>query len=160
LHEENDERDIDVPERQDHQKWQNMYMRFIDRIIEAKYNAILTTTCMHKEDPEGDSLVLPQITGQDYAISNYVCSQMDIVSHYAVQRHRRDEPTMRRMLFETFPPYFAKDRFHVLPRWAEVEEDDFTAIQPMIERVMDLSPEERKAAKAAVARRRNGRNDQ
>lgn len=146
---ENEARDLDVPQIQDHQKWQNMYMRFIDRIVDADYNALFTATAMHKEDPEGETLVLPAITGKDYTISNYVCAAMDIVSHLAVaKRQKLDEPRTARLLNDTYPPYFAKDRYHVLPRYLMIEDGEYDIIQDYIEDIMDLSPDERKAAKA------------
>jgi hypothetical protein len=151
LHEENDARDPDVPQIQDHQKWQNMFMRFFDRIMNAKYNSIVIATAMHKEDPEGESLVLPAITGKDYTISNYCCAQADIVSYLGIARQKdRNAPTIRRLLNETVPPWFAKDRYNILPRWVDIEEGDFTVIEELIERIMeDSTPNERRAAKAA-----------
>jgi hypothetical protein len=149
---ENESRDIDVPQIQDHQKWQNMFMRFVDRIVDANYNTIFTCTAMHKEDPEGESLVLPAITGKDYTISNYVCAAADIVSCLRMERNeRRGAPARRLLLNEAYPPYFAKDRFHVLPRWLEIDYEDYDIIAELIEDIQSVSPEERQAAKAAAA---------
>jgi hypothetical protein len=152
---ENAARDLDVPQIQDHQKWQNMYMRFIDRIVDGNYNTILTATAMHKEDPEGETIVLPAITGKDYTIANYWCAAMDIVSHLAVSppsKGDKNAPTVRRLLNETYPPYFAKDRYNVLPRYVIIEDGDYDIIDDLIKDIMELSPEERKAAKATAAR--------
>lgn len=140
-HDERDQ-DIDVPQIQDHQKWQNMYMRFIDRMVDAKYNVILVATAMHKEDPDGESLVLPAITGKDYTISNYVCAQMDEVFYYGMaKKSGKDDPTTRRLLTETFPPYFAKDRSTMLPRWVDVEDGEFDVMAWVIETIMS-APED------------------
>lgn len=150
-HDENAARDLDIPQIQDHQKWQNMFMRFVDRIVDANYNTIFTATAMHKEDPEGETLVLPAITGKDYTISNYVCAAMDIVSYYGVARQSKanmDEPTIRRLLSETFPPYFAKDRFNVLPRWVDVQEGEYDIIADLITDILSVPADVRKAAKA------------
>jgi hypothetical protein len=134
IHEENEIRDEDIPAIQDHQKWQNMFMRFIDRIVDAKYNSIIITTSMIKDDQEGDSIVMPAITGKDYTISAYVCAQMSAVLYYGVAPSRhKDDPTVRRILTETFPPYFAKTRYSDLfPRWLDVYEGDFTAMSRII----------------------------
>lgn len=149
---ENEARDIDVPQIQDHQKWQQMFMRFVDRIVDANYNTIFITTSMHKEDAEGDAMVLPAITGKDYAIANYVCAAMDIVSHLAVAPHSTkngDDPTVRRLLNETYPPYFAKDRYNVLPRWTIIDEGKFDTIADLIRDIEEeTTPDERRAAKA------------
>jgi hypothetical protein len=147
--EENDARDLDVPQIQDHQKWQNMYMRFVDRIVDARWNSIFITTSMHKEDPEGESLVLPAITGKDYTISNYVCAAMDQVLYLGVAKQRdREAPTVRRLLSESYPPWFAKDRYQVLPRWLDIESGDYGTMPWIIEQIQELTPEERQAAKA------------
>jgi hypothetical protein len=141
-HEERDA-DLDVPQIQHHQKWQNMYMRFIDRIIDAPYNSILIATAMHKEDPEGESLVLPAITGKDYTISAYCCAQADCVFYYGVaKKSGKDDPTTRRILTETYPPYFAKDRYNVLPRWIDVEPDEFDTMQWIIDQINEAVAED------------------
>jgi AAA domain-containing protein len=146
---ENAARDIDIPQIQDHQKWQNMLLRFVSRIVDAEYNAIFTATSMHKEDPEGESLVLPNIVGKDYTISNNVCAEMDIVSCLRVApRENVNEPRQAILTNDTFPPYFGKDRFRALPRWEMIEDGAFDVIQDMIRDIMKLSPEERQAAKA------------
>jgi|SRR5580698_3175117 hypothetical protein len=140
IHEQNAARDLDIPAIQDHQKWQNGFMRFIDRVIDAPYNSILIATEMHKEDEEGEELVLPNLTGKNYAISNYVTSQCDIVTYYAVAPQKsRTEPMVRRLLCQPFPPYIAKDRFAVFGRWQDVEEGDFTAMADFIEMILEAS---------------------
>lgn len=135
-HEERDA-DLDVPQIQHHQKWQNMFMRFTDRIVDAKYNAIFIATAMHRDDPDGESLVLPAITGKDYTISAYVCAQMTCVFYYGVGRKSgKDDPTVRRLLTETYPPYFAKDWSNSLPRWIDIEDGEYDAMPWIIERIL------------------------
>jgi len=139
-HEERDA-DLDVPQIQHHQKWQNMYMRFIDRIVDAKYNSILIATAMHREDPDGESLVMPAITGKDYTISAYCCAQMTDVLYYGVARKSgRDDPTVRRILTETYPPYFAKDWSTNLPRWIDIEEGEYDAMEWIVAQIMSAEP--------------------
>jgi hypothetical protein len=146
---ENEARDIDIPQLQDHQKWQRMFTRFVSRLVNADYNVIFTATSMHKEDPEGETLVLPAIVGKDYTISNNVCADMDIVSCLRVApRANVDDPRQSIIYNDTFPPYFGKDRFRALPRWETIEDGAFDVIGSMIEDILALSPEERKAAKA------------
>jgi len=107
--------DLDVPQIQDHQKWQNMYKRFIDRLIDLDVNVIFVATAMHKEDAEGDDLVLPDIQGKDYAIAQYACAQMDGVYYLATQTNKKTEQPEWFLLTKSRPPYFAKDRFNALP---------------------------------------------
>jgi hypothetical protein len=140
LQREHDERDasLDVPQIQNHQEWQNMYMRFWDRMIDADYNTILVATSMHREDPDGESLVLPAITGKDYTISNYCCAQADCVFYYAVgkSRSKKDEETTRYILTETKPPYFAKNRYAgTLPRYVPVAQGEYDAMAWVIEQL-------------------------
>jgi hypothetical protein len=146
---ENASRDLDIPQIQDHQKWQNMFLRFVSHIVLADYNAIFTATAMHKEDPEGETLVLPAIVGKDYTIANQVCADMDIVSCLRVApRDNIDDPRQAILTNDTFSPYFGKDRYRALPRWEMIEDRHFNVIEGMIEDILTMSPEERKAAKA------------
>jgi hypothetical protein len=143
-------RDLDIPQLQDHQKWQRMFLRFINHLVDAEYNVIFIATSMHKEDAEGESLVLPNIVGKDYTIANNFCADMDIVSCLRVRKRQNlDDPRESILLNDTFPPYFAKDRYNVLDRWEPIDDEQYDAIASMIEDIMALSPEERKAAKAA-----------
>jgi hypothetical protein len=75
---------------------------------------------------------------------------MDIVLYYTMAKQKnRDDPVTRLLLAETFPPYFAKDRYNVLPRWQSIEEGDYTAMADIIADILEAtSPEERQAAKA------------
>jgi len=149
-HADNDARDIDIPQIQDYQKFQNMYMRFWDRIVDSQYNSIIICTAMNNEDPEGENIVLPHIVGKGYAISSYCCAQMDMVLYYGVARQNdKQAPTIRRLLAETYPPWFAKDRYNVLPRWTDVEHGDYDIMADIIDDVLALPPEERRKAKAA-----------
>jgi hypothetical protein len=107
---------------------------------------------MRKEDEEGDDLVLPNIVGKDYAIAQNFCADMDMVSCLRVKKRSDiDAPREAMLINDTFPPYFAKDRFNVLPRWETIpdgEEGGYDSIIGMIEDILATSPEERKAAKA------------
>jgi AAA domain len=148
--EENEARDLDIPQLQDHQKWQRMFLRFVGKLIDAPYNVIFIATSMHKEDAEGESLVLPNIVGKDYTIANNFCADMDIVSCLRVQRRQNvDDPRNAILLNDTYPPYFAKDRYRALPRWELIEDGDFQIIEDMIEDIMTIPSEVRQAAKAA-----------
>ena len=158
-HEENAARDLDIPQLQDHQKWQRMFLRFVNHIVDAPYNSIFVATSMRKEDEEGDDLVLPNIVGKDYAIAQNFCADLDIVSCLRVKKRANlDDPREAILINDTFPPYFAKDRFSVLPRWESIPdgfgEDEengegrFDYITDMIHDILALAPEERQAAKA------------
>lgn len=112
---ENEARDLDIPAIQNHQKWQNMFKRFIDRIIDMDINVIFIATAMHKEDPEGEDLVLPDIQGKDYAIAQYFCAQMDGVYYLTAKTSKKTNEPVWWLYSKTKPPYFAKDRYNALP---------------------------------------------
>lgn len=153
-HAENEARDIDILQIQDYQKWQRMFLRFVNHLVDARYNTIFVATSMRKEDEEGDDLVLPNIVGKDYAMSQNFCADMDIVSCLRVKKRSNiDDPRESMIINDTFPPYFAKDRFNVLPRWETIPDGDskdgrYDLIRDMIEDILATAPEVRQAAKA------------
>jgi AAA domain-containing protein len=116
--------DIDLPQIQDHQKWQNMYKRFLDRLIDMDINCIFIATSMRIEidEPDGDisEVVLPAIEGkakEGHAIAQYTCAQMDSVYYLKVVSPKdKNQRPFWRLLTQKLPPYFAKDRYRALPR--------------------------------------------
>ena len=153
-HEENAARDIDIMQLQDYQKWQRMFLRFVNHLVDAHYNTIFVATAMRREDEEGEDLILPNIVGKDYAMAQNFCADLDIVSCLRVQRRKNiDDPRESIIINDTWPPYFAKDRFNVLPRWetipdGQAEDGRYDLITDMIEDILATAPEVRKAAKA------------
>jgi AAA domain len=142
-HADNDARDLDIPAIQDHQKWQNGFTRWTDHIIAAEYNAIFIATDMIKEitsgPQEGEDIVMPSFTGKNYTIAKYIASQMQVVSYYAVStRASNDEDgTVRRALFQPYPPFTAKDRYDVFGSYQDVAEKDYTAMADWIGMIQD-----------------------
>lgn len=120
-------RDIDIPQIQDHQKWQNMFKRFIKGFIDMPINVLFTALPLHVEDEEGMALVLPDLQGKGYQIAQSVCAQMSVVGYMKLIRKKigvdpkTDEPRLkevRRIYFQrTAAPHFAKDRYNVLGKF-------------------------------------------
>jgi DNA polymerase III delta prime subunit len=138
IHDQNAMRDLDIPAIQDHQKWQNGFKRFCDRIIDSHYNTIFITTSMQTENEDGDDMVIPDLTGKQNQISNYISAQFDVAMYYAVAPQKsRTEPMVRRALTQPYPPYFAKDRYNVFGRWQDVPEGDYTAMSDFIGMILD-----------------------
>jgi hypothetical protein len=102
-----EKRDVDLPDRPEHQKWQNMWRRFVDDWCELPVDVFWTAQAMRRENEEGEDIVLPYIYGKDYEMSAYTCAQMDVVGYMSVERE--DSRLTRRILFEPDPPYWAKD---------------------------------------------------
>lgn len=138
----NGSRDLDIPGLQDHQKWQNQFIRFIDRIYDAQFNSIVVAQSMVREDQHGDDQVLPALIGGKswIDISHYMCAQADVVLYYAVsETASTDEITVRRALAQPYPPYFAKDRYDVLGKYQDVEEGDYGVMAEMIELINEAA---------------------
>jgi len=133
-HKKNASRDLDIPAVKDHQKWQNMFGRFIQKIIDAPYNSILVATSMMKDDEEGDEIVLPNIVGKNYSIAQNFCADADMILFYNVSKTASTpDNTVRRVLAQPYPPWMAKDRYHCLGKFFDVEEDDFDAMAEIID---------------------------
>lgn len=160
-------RDEDVPQIQDHQKWQLKFKRFIKAFCDLPCNVLFTALAMNVEDEEGNALVVPQFQGKGYQISSWVCAQMSVVGYMKkvnVKKKVGDETVVeevRRIFFQhrklpNDATIFAKDRYNVLGKF----KDDITLLQMdalIGEDVEDLPPnpvtvaKPRKAAKAAKA---------
>lgn len=117
----NPRRDPDIPALQDHYKWQLLMKRYVVMFNDLPINVLWTALAMHKEDPEGEDLVLPLITGKGYDISAAICAEMGVVAFMDVAdvKVKRTSGTVesvrrRRLLVQSTPPYFAKDRYTVL----------------------------------------------
>lgn len=133
----NSSRDLDIPAIQDHQKWQNYFKRFVDQLIDAPYNTIFICTEMYREDQDGETIVLPSITGKDYEICNYIRAQMDVVAYYSLTDKTENGEPVRRALFQPYPPYEAKDRYDTLGRYQDVPDGDYTAMADFIEMIRE-----------------------
>lgn len=132
----NPSRDLDIPAIQDHQKWQNYFKRFVDELIDAPYNVIFVCTEMYVEDNEGETIVLPAITGKNYEICNYVRAQTDVNIYYQVTKGKNGK-RVRRALFQPWEQFVApKDRFDILGMYQDVEDGDFEAMADWISDVI------------------------
>jgi hypothetical protein len=124
---ENKSRDPDIPALPDWQKYYHRFERFVLAFNDLPINTLyLATTMKHTDEESGEAIVLPNIAGPSYAPmreSQSVCAQMGIVAYLKVTTDSKsddDAPVSRKMLFQTLPPTFAKDRYDVFPRWAVV----------------------------------------
>lgn len=115
----NDERDPDIPAIQDHQKWQNMFKRFIRLFNDLPVNVLWTATPMRVENEQGDPLVLPDFQGKGFGISSWVCAQMSAVGFMkkvtvkVVPKDKSKEPynkQVRQIHWQATGEIFAKDR--------------------------------------------------
>lgn len=126
--EENEARDPDIPQMQDWQKYQNMFMRFIQQFNELPINVLYTALVMTGEDEEGESFVLPDIQGKGYQMSQTICSFMTSYGYMEAKKVNRkkngeivkDEDgkpvkkTVRTITWEDTGTIQGKDRTNVL----------------------------------------------
>lgn len=117
----NEERDPDIPAIQDHQKWQNMFKRFIRKFNDLPVNVLYIATEMDGENEEGETIKVPAFQGKGVGISSWVCAQMSAVGYMKIARVRDksvqqddDAPPVlkevRRILWQPTGKVFAKDR--------------------------------------------------
>lgn len=74
--EENSSRDLDIPAIQDHQKWQNIYKRFINYFVELPVNCLFIALVRTAQDEDKNEFLTPDIQGKNYQLSQYTCGQM------------------------------------------------------------------------------------
>jgi AAA domain len=153
-------RDLDIPAIQNYQKFQNGFMRWLDRIIDGPFNSIIITTSMSVEDAEGETRVIPQLRGtskQPAEISDYLSAQASVGLYYAVARESvgASHDITRRALAQPYPPYWAKDRFSALGRRWDVPENYFFAMADMVAAI-DQSLSESGRENGATRSRRAG----
>lgn len=136
------DRDLDIPAIQDHQKWQNYFKRFVDQLIDAKYNCIFICTEMFRDDVDGETIVLPAITGKNEEICNYIRAQMDMVLYYAVT-DKAEGPNgekVRRALAQPYPPFVAaKDRYDALGNYQDVVDGEYNAMSEFIDMILAVA---------------------
>ena len=133
----NPQRDLDIPAIQNHQKYQNGFKRWVDRLIDAPFNVIFITTSMSVDDAEGEERVIPHLLGKKGEISDYVSAQFSVALYYAVARESREMrgEILRRALCQPLPPWFAKDRYMALGKTWDVPEGDYFAMSRMIQAI-------------------------
>lgn len=151
--EENGLRDPDIPAQGDHQKWQNIFKRYVDYLNDLPVNVLYTATAMRREDQEGNDLILPDIYGKDYQIANFVCAAMGVVGYMKKTATSKgdDAITGRKILFESMPPYFAKDRYDCLGRWVVLSQgnNQLTTLADVTRVIEQSGGEQAAAARAA-----------
>lgn len=72
----NPERDPDIPQMQDWQKYQNMFLRIVQAYNDLPINVVWTALVRSEEDEEGDEFLVPDIQGKGYQMAMTVASYM------------------------------------------------------------------------------------
>ena len=84
--EENSSRDLDIPAIQDHQKWQNIYKRFISSFIDLPVNVLFTALVRTAQDEDKEEFLTPDIQGKNYQLSQYTCGQMSAYGYMSTRK--------------------------------------------------------------------------
>lgn len=117
-----EKRDIDLPDRGEHQKMQNAMKRMITDFNELPVNVLWLSQAMRRESQDGDDLVLPFIMGKDYEVSAWACAQQHVVAYMDKRPVKvgKERVTKRVLMFDSFDRddvnYWCKDRYLVLPK--------------------------------------------
>ena len=126
--EDNPDRDPDIPQMQDWQKYQNMFLRFVQMVNDLPINVIWTALVRTEEDEEGDDFLVPDIQGKGYQMALTVASYMTSYgylenSERAIKRNgdyvtdsdgNRKMRTVRTIHWQNKERICAKDRTDVL----------------------------------------------
>lgn len=118
-----EKRDIDLPDRGEHQKMQNAMKRMIVDFNELDCNMLWFAQAMRREDQDGNEIVVPFIMGKDYEVSSFTCAQMTAFGYYMKKPAKGKRGTTDRVLiWESFADpdsginYWSKDRYDVFPK--------------------------------------------
>jgi hypothetical protein len=118
-----EKRDIDLPDRGEHQKMQNAMKRMIVDFNELDCNVLWFAQAMRREDQDGNEIVVPFIMGKDYEVSSFACAQMTAFGYYLKKKAKGSKGrTDRVLIWESFADpesdinYWSKDRYDVFPK--------------------------------------------
>jgi AAA domain-containing protein len=110
-----EKRDIDLPDKGEHQKMQNAMKRMITDWNELPENILWLANAMRREDEEGDDIVVPFIMGKNYDISVWAAAQVHACMYYQKTEEKEGNKVVvgRELLFDVPPPFWTKDRYGV-----------------------------------------------
>lgn len=119
----NGSRDPDIPAIQDHQKWQNMFKRFVAAFCDLGVNVLFTALVRNEEDEEGEQFVTPDIQGKGYQMSQSVAGMMTSYGFMQVKRIKDPETgkakRVRRITWQDTGVIRGKDRLDVLSPYTQ-----------------------------------------
>lgn len=141
---ENGNRDLDIPAIQDHQKWQNMFKRFVLAYCDLEVNVLFTALVRNEEDEEGEQFVTPDIQGKGYQMSQAICGMMSAYGYMQVKRKKvkakdgtEKVARVRRITWQDTGVIRGKDRYDVLAPYTEGK-----TLQQITEMIEDSNEEE------------------
>lgn len=87
--EDNEDRDPDIPQMQDWQKYQNMFLRFVQAFNDLPIHVLWTSLSRAEEDEEGNDFLVPDIQGKGYQMALTVASYMTSYGHMKAEEKPR-----------------------------------------------------------------------
>ena len=153
-----EKRDIDLPDRGEHQKMQNAMKRMIADFNELPENILWLAQAMRREDKDGNEIVVPFIMGKDYEVSAFACAQMQAFG-YMMKKPNRDTKgvTDRVIIWDSFVDgggvnYWSKDRYDAFPKVCVMSSGDDQKMVMTDLLDMITAPAKAKAVKAVETR--------
>lgn len=125
-----EKRDIDLPDRGEHQKMQNAMKRMIADFNELPVNVLWLAQAMRREDKDGNEIVVPFIMGKDYEVSAFACAQMQAFGYMLKKPNGENKGvTDRVIIWDSFVDgggvnYWSKDRYDVFPKMCLMSSGD------------------------------------
>ena len=113
-------RDIDLPDRPEHQWVQNTIKRYVEMILEFPANVVFTAGVMATENVEGDERLIPSIHGLKGDLSRQLCHMMSCVGYMEVKdlkiRGSENIKKVRRIHWQPYQDgtYFGNDVYNAL----------------------------------------------
>lgn len=116
-------RDIDIPQIQDHQKWQNEFKRVMQEMIDLPVNLCVTALPMavEAEDEEGDIelTILPQFLGGKGAIAWSIVGMFDMGGRVRLAKVKsKEDPekvkVVQKIHWTKEGSYWGRDRYSAL----------------------------------------------
>jgi AAA domain len=130
----NSSRSLDIPALHDHQQYQNGFKRFIDHVLDAKYNSICVFGEMEIPGEDDEMEKVPHIEGgKTYQVCRYIIGQFDVGIRYSISSSlSKPGDTVRLALTQPTANHWAKDRYMALGDWQTVGANEFTAMADFI----------------------------
>lgn len=116
-------RDLDIPQIQDHQKWQNELKRVLQEMVDLPVNLCVTALPMsiESENDEGetDETILPQFLGGKGAIAWAIAGMFDIGGSVRLIKPKGKTEKVQRIYWEKYGPHWGRDRTGALGRYTD-----------------------------------------
>lgn len=116
-------RDLDIPQIQDHQKWQNEFKRTIQEFVDLPFNLCVTALPMtiSSETDEGDfeENILPQFLGQQGAIAWAIAGMFGAGGRCQLIKDRDTKEVKQRIHFTKRGNYWGRDRYNAMGNYTD-----------------------------------------